>query len=64
MSDSSKMYLNCIKCDHVWVGLHLPMEMALAAKILKKIHCPKCGAAAKDVVMASKEQAATCDAIS
>ena len=62
MGDGSKMYLNCVKCNHVWVGLHLPMEMSLAGKLLKKAYCVVCGAQSKDIVMASKEQAEAFDA--
>lgn len=30
-------------CDHVWIALWLPMEMLMAAAVMKSLRCPLCG---------------------
>ena len=47
--DGRDMWVNCKTCSHVWVALRLPMEMSKAAKIMTKLHCPNCGADAKQI---------------
>lgn len=36
--------VKCADCAHLWVAMYLPQPISVAAKILKKATCPKCGA--------------------
>lgn len=45
--------VRCADCSHVWVGLYLPQPIAVAAKMMKNLTCPKCGADSKRIRMAS-----------
>lgn len=63
MPRTDRMYVCCRDCTHVWIAMHLPMEMKKASKILKNLYCPACGAGSKTVVMASKEQAMAFEAM-
>jgi len=49
----SAMWVKCADCDHVWTAVHLPMEMAKAARLLKNTSCPNCAAGSKRVFLAS-----------
>lgn len=40
-------YLNCTLCQHEWICLYTPMEMGLAAKVMKASRCPMCGSLSK-----------------
>jgi hypothetical protein len=44
------LMVRCLGCEHVWCALHLPMELAKAARVLRTIHCPKCAAGPNRVV--------------
>ena len=54
---SDRLYVHCADCDHTWIAVYLPMAMDKAAKVLRKVVCPKCAASGKSIVMASKDQA-------
>jgi Zn finger protein HypA/HybF involved in hydrogenase expression len=41
--------VQCAECLHVWVGFYLPQPIAVVAKQMKNLTCPKCGADAKRV---------------
>jgi hypothetical protein len=41
----------CVECEHVWVGLYLPQPISVAAKIMKNLTCPKCGAGSNKIRM-------------
>lgn len=49
MTDKRPMRVQCGKCDHIWPAAYLPMEMGKVAALLKRVMCPMCGAAAKDI---------------
>jgi Zn finger protein HypA/HybF involved in hydrogenase expression len=38
------MYVECADCGHDWIGLYLPQPISTAAKMMKNLTCPKCGA--------------------
>lgn len=45
MSDetaTNPVTVSCSKCRHAWIGLYLPQSIADAAKIMKRLTCPKC----------------------
>ena len=50
---SNTMWVKCGPCAHVWIAMHLPMEMSKAATIMKRLCCPKCGET-KKIYMAEK----------
>lgn len=33
----------CAECGHVWVVLHLPMDIIAAAEAMMRATCPECG---------------------
>lgn len=39
---TTEMWVRCGGCDHQWVALYMPMEMAKAGKIMERLICPKC----------------------
>lgn len=40
---TSRMWVKCGPCEHVWVAAYLPMPMAKAARAIKRAYCPVCG---------------------
>lgn len=38
---TSKFVVHC-QCGHEWVAAHLPMTVDNLAKVMRRIHCPKC----------------------
>lgn len=57
---SDRLFVTCRPCNHTWIAAYLPMDAGLMAKIMKAVHCPKCGAPAKHILWASKEDALAC----
>jgi Zn finger protein HypA/HybF involved in hydrogenase expression len=45
------MSVRCADCAHIWVGLYLPQPISIAAKLMKNLTCPKCGAGSKRIRM-------------
>ena len=45
--------VQCADCNHVWVGLYLPQPISVAARMMKNLTCPKCGADSKRIRMAT-----------
>jgi len=43
------MQVQCGKCAHEWTAAYLPMEMGKVATLLKRVMCPMCCAATKDI---------------
>jgi len=43
--------VKCADCEHVWIGFYLPQPISVAAKMMKNICCPKCGAGAKRIMV-------------
>ena len=41
--------VQCMECKHVWIGLYLPQPVSVAAKQMKNLTCPKCGAGSNRV---------------
>lgn len=31
------------ECRHIWIAMWLPMNMLMAAAVMKSLHCPLCG---------------------
>lgn len=46
--------VRCVACQHIWVGLYLPQPISVAARMMKNLTCPKCGADSKQITMAPK----------
>jgi hypothetical protein len=46
------MVLLCMKCNHQWFGVYLPMTVANVARVLATICCPKCAATSKEIMVA------------
>ena len=40
---TSALLVRCAQCGHVWPAAYLPMPLATAAGMLKRIGCPCCG---------------------
>jgi hypothetical protein len=53
-ADRIALSVVCGKCAHQWVAMYLPMELARAAKILKGLCCPSCGALNKHIRAAAE----------
>lgn len=51
MSETPCLWVRCTLCNHVWIAMHFPMVLLVAAKLLKHLHCPACGAAAEAIKM-------------
>jgi hypothetical protein len=43
-------WVQCELCGHRWIGFYLPMPINVAAKVIKKITCPMCGAGSKSII--------------
>jgi len=43
------MTVTCVKCEHAWIGLYLPMPISDAARVMKNLTCPQCAATSKDI---------------
>lgn len=43
--------VQCADCLHVWIGFYLPQPISVAARMMGKLTCPKCGADSKRVRM-------------
>lgn len=54
MSGGDTIRVRCDDCSHLWIAAYLPMRMALIAKLMKGIACPKCGASSKRIFLAGK----------
>ena len=48
-------WAKCDECQHCWAAAYLPMEMGLAGKLLKRLHCPMCGAGPKRILIAKQD---------
>lgn len=48
---TNPQHVKCADCDHVWIGLYLPQPISVAAKMMKNLCCPKCGAGAKRIMV-------------
>lgn len=57
MTEKHPQHVSCSSCHHVWVGLYLPMPMATAARVLKSLRCPMCGAPSSKLRMAEAPKA-------
>lgn len=43
--EKKPFWVKCAACAHCWAVAHLPMEVSLIVKIMKRAkNCPKCGA--------------------
>ena len=42
--DKKPMHVECADCNHTWIGMYLPQPINIAAKMMKNLTCPKCGA--------------------
>lgn len=47
-------WAKCEPCGHIWPCAYLPMDMKDSAKLMKKLHCPMCGADAKRITPAKQ----------
>jgi hypothetical protein len=45
------MWVECLLCQHHWIGVYLPMEMLLFSRVMKRVTCPNCAAEAKNIVL-------------
>lgn len=43
--------VQCADCNHVWIGFYLPQPISTAAKIMKNLCCPMCGASSKRIMV-------------
>lgn len=45
MSTSNELRAKCRNgdCQHIWTVAHLPMDLAIVAKLAARAACPKCG---------------------
>jgi len=48
---TNPQHVRCADCGHVWIGLYLPQPISTAAKIMKNLCCPMCGAGAKRIMV-------------
>jgi len=46
-----EVHVRCEHCAHTWVALYLPQPLALAARVLASLHCPKCAADASRILL-------------
>lgn len=53
--DKSPVNVRCTVDNHIWTALYTPMEMGAAARVLKGVRCPLCGAPASKIVMATEK---------
>ncbi len=42
-------WLTCDTCQHAWVGMYLPIDMALWSRLARAARCPMCGAKPRHV---------------
>lgn len=49
-------YVKCKNCNHVWIGLYLPMIARDAAKVMGALCCPMCAAGADKVFPCNSPQ--------
>jgi ssDNA-binding Zn-finger/Zn-ribbon topoisomerase 1 len=59
MQEGSKLWVTCPTCPHTWAAAHLPMEMGKVARLMKGLHCPKCGGAKMFMATAAEAKAAS-----
>lgn len=38
------LWVICHDCHHSWIGMYLPLPIADAATVMKKLCCPMCAA--------------------
>lgn len=48
---SNPQHVKCADCGHVWIGFYLPQPIMTAAKIMKNLTCPMCGAGSNRVMV-------------
>ena len=51
-------FVRCGECGHVWPAVYLPMELAKACKVLKRVFCPKCANTSSRIFWASADDIA------
>lgn len=44
----------CSRCLHSWVGFYLPLPINDAARIMRNLTCPNCGATSKEIYIGYK----------
>lgn len=54
MAAQRKPFWAKCSCGHIWPVCYLPMEMMLAAKVMKRASCPVCGAT-KEIGIAKQD---------
>ena len=48
-------WAKCKPCGHVWTCAHTPMMLTAMGKLLGGLHCPMCGADAKQITPAKQD---------
>lgn len=55
--DRKPVFVQCKACDHVWICLYTPMDLAVAASIMMDMHCPKCGNGSSSICFKAEDKA-------
>jgi hypothetical protein len=57
MTDGEKkpFWAKCAECGHCWPAAYTPIELGLIGKMLKRLHCPMCGADARKLRVAKQD---------
>lgn len=49
VAGSNPVWGECKDCLYVWIVLYTPMLLDKAARVMRSVHCPRCGANAKRI---------------
>ena len=44
-------WVQCKPCGHRWIGFYLPLPIADAAKVMKRMMCPLCAADSAKIIV-------------
>lgn len=55
VEEKQPFWAKCAGCNHCWICAYYPVELHLMGKILGGLHCPMCGADAKNIRVAKQE---------
>lgn len=52
---TTPFFAKCGKCSHCWELYRSPIDLVVAAKLMRRATCPVCGASGKSILMAKQD---------
>jgi hypothetical protein len=54
--DRTPAVVHCMRCTHDWIAFYLPMPLANAVDIMRRVACPMCAAGIEQIAFAMLHQ--------